>query len=365
MNQNEKYPLVSVVLAAYNGKEFLEKCITSLYDQEFEGDLEILFVDDNSQDGSYEFVKENFPQVTAIKNPKNLGHAEASNRGIEKARGDYIFLIDHDTEFESDCIAKILQTFQEHPNAGCVGGMIKDYGDSGIIQEMGMKVDVFGYGYSSEGSINGFSIRDEGQYNGNVLSCFYTSSCALMIDKETLTRTGMFDPVYFLYKDDIDLCWRVHLIGKDVLINPGAKVYHKMGSTLGGTSVKDKEQYSTSINKRYLGERNTIYTLLKNYRQHTLVLILPLYAMINIAEMLFFLFTLNFKIIDVYLRAWQWNLSQISRIRQMRRDIYALRKVGDWAVIRKMMPGSAKLKALFTVGIPNFKDARGSGMRIE
>lgn len=365
MTASNKRVLVSVVLAAYNGREFLEKCFHSLFNQEFDGDMEIIFVDDNSDDGSYDYVTRTFPSVTAIKNHQNLGHAEASNKGMEKARGDYIFLIDHDTEFEPGCIAQILQTFQTHPNAGCVGGMIKDYGDSSIIQEMGMQVDVFGYGYSNEGSINGFSIKDRGQYNGRVTKCFYTSSCALMIDRATLARTGMFDPLYFLYKDDIDLCWRVHLIGKDVLINSQAKIYHKMGSTLGGTSVKDNEPYSTSTKKRYLGERNTIYTLLKNYRLHTLMLILPLYAMINIAEIVFFLFTNNFKTVPVYVKAWRWNIRSLSHIRLMRRDISNLRKVGDWAVFRKMMLGSAKLKALLSVGIPNFKDRKGENVVVE
>jgi len=282
-----------VIVANYNGKKYLAPCFESLISQNISADIEIICIDDNSTDGSYEFIKANYPMVKVLKNNHNLGHAFSCNLGIKKAKGDYLFLIDNDTEFDENCLKNLYSVLKDSPTAGCIGGMIKDYGESETIQDMGMDIDIFGYGYSKEGSINGFRIKDMGQYDGSIKNCFYISSCALMIKKELIEQIGLFDDNYFMYKDDLDLCWRAQIAGFDIIINPKAKIYHKMGVTLGGTSIKQDMKYITTSKKRYYGERNTITTILKNYELKTLVWILPLYIIINILELLVFAFTFN------------------------------------------------------------------------
>lgn len=315
-------------------------------------DLEIICVDDNSNDESYEYVKATFPSVILIKNNSNLGHAFSCNLGIRMAKGEVLFLIDNDTEFDKSCIKNLLFFLNENPTAGCVGGMIKDYGGTDIIQDMGMDIDIFGYGYSKEGSINGHCIKDIGQYDYSIKHCFYISSCGLMIKREVLDKIGLFDDDYFMYKDDLDLCWRAQIAGYDVIVNPNAKIYHKMGVTLGGTSIKQGTKYITTSTKRYYGERNTISTILKNYELGTLIWLLPLYLILNLFEVLLFILLFKFDFAKSYISSWTWNIKNFKKLIKNRNKIQKSRVISDKHLISRMIPGSAKLMIFLRIGFP-------------
>lgn len=351
-----KQPLVSVIVANYNGKQYLEDCFKSIFQQDYNGNIEIIFIDDNSNDGSYEFVEMNFPEVIAVKNSINYGHSASCNEGIKISQGDYLFLIDNDTVFEANCIRELVSYLDKYMNIGCVGGLIKDYGDSNIIQDMGMDMDILGYGYSKEGSINGFKINDENQYSNTIKHCFYISSCALMITRKVIDDIGMFDKAYFMYKDDLDLCWRCLLAGYDIAVNPRAKIFHKMGVTLGGTYIQKKvTKYETSSAKRYFGERNTIRTLIKNYELKSLIWVMPIYFTLNLMEIVIFSITLNFDVVKAYILAWIWNIIHIKDTLNERQQIKKIRKRSDGQIMRHMYKGSAKLKIFLQIGLPEFK----------
>ena len=105
---------MTVIVLNYNGNQFIRACLDSLCSQSHK-DLEILVVDNGSTDGSFEFVSENYPQVVAIRNEKNLGFAEGNNIGIRDAlsRGaDYVLLLNNDTMSEPDAIEKMIEAFR-------------------------------------------------------------------------------------------------------------------------------------------------------------------------------------------------------------------------------------------------------------
>jgi GT2 family glycosyltransferase len=351
MSENKRQ-LVSVIVANFNGKRYLGPCFASLLNQDLSVDLEIICVDDNSNDGSYEYVKATYPSVILFKNDRNLGHAFSCNFGIRKAKGDVLFLIDNDTEFDKSCLKNLLLILDKVPSVGCIGGMIKDFGGTDIIQDMGMDIDIFGYGYSKEGSINGHCIKDSGQYDNSIKHCFYISSCGLMIKREVLDKIGLFDDDYFMYKDDLDLCWRAQIAGYDVIVNPNAKIYHKMGVTLGGTSLKQGMKYITTSKKRYYGERNTISTIIKNYDLCTLIWLLPIYLIINMLEFLIFLLSLNFDFAKSYIFAWIWNIKRFKKLLKKRNKIQKTRVISDKNLISRMIIGSAKLMIFLRIGFP-------------
>jgi len=305
--------------------------------------LEIIVVDNNSSDGSAEFVEENYQDVILIKNSKNVGHSIACNQGAEMSSGKYLLFLDNDTVLDKNFISELLKVFRNKKDCGIAGGMVKDMGTN-FIQEIGINIDYFGYPIAEIGSMFGHFIEDKGQFR-DIFETFYVSSCALMIPRNLFFKVGGFDGSFFMYKDDLDLCWRVKLLGYKVYINPKAKIYHKMGVTLGGSSsdlVKGM-RYRTTSKKRYFGERNTVRTLVKNYEIKTLLWILPLYLLINIGEAVYFLFKIP-SVSKAYFDAWVWNVKNLRDTLEERKRVQSMRKLKDKSILGQMYKGIAKLK---------------------
>ena len=334
---------VSAIAVNFNGKKFLKDCIESLKKQKFNGEMEMIIVDNNSTDGSIDFIKSNYQDVILIENTENKGHSEASNQGAEIAQGDYLFFIDNDTVFEENCIHELLYVFTKYEDCGAVGGMIKDYGNSNIIQDFGLNMDIFGYPVSDTGSMFGYSVKDNNTFK-QIKEVFYVSSCCLMVPTIYFKQVEGFDLSYFIYKDDFDLCWRIRLLGNNIYVTPHAKIYHKMGVTLGGTSVTGSKIYKTTLTKRYYSERNTIRTLLKNYSFKILFFVLPCYLMLNAAE-IFILSFKNPKIAGIYIRSYLWNMENLRDVLQHRKKIQHTRKIGDIQVLKHMSMSIGKLRA--------------------
>jgi len=105
---NRSLPQVSVIVVNYNGKLFLKKCISSLSSQSYP-DIEIIFVDNGSSDGSTEYVRKEFPSVKIIESKKNLGFAKGNNIGIQEARGEFIATLNNDTEVTSQWLEELVR----------------------------------------------------------------------------------------------------------------------------------------------------------------------------------------------------------------------------------------------------------------
>ncbi|GAG72668.1 unnamed protein product, partial [marine sediment metagenome] len=200
-------------------------------------------------------------------------------------------------------------------------------------------------------------------YPGKPGKIFYSPSSSLFLKKQIFDTVGGFDESYFMYKDDVDLCWRLHLQDYKIEQVPEAIVHHKGGGVsiakdgtiLNPRKIKDK-RYIVSVERRYLGERNTIYTLLKNYSSFTLLIIMPIYLLINIGEMLFFLLMMRPKIIkDVYLKSYLYILKNIGMILKKRQIVQRKRKVSDLKILKFMEKKIGKFSAFKAIGIPEIK----------
>ena len=125
-------PKISVLIANYNGRDLLEKCIPSLMQQTYPADrVEIIVVDNGSVDDSTAFLQQNFPAVRIISNANNEGFAKANNQGAELASGDYLALINNDMVAEKDWLEKLMDT-QARTGAGCVAGVILNWNGTRI-----------------------------------------------------------------------------------------------------------------------------------------------------------------------------------------------------------------------------------------
>ena len=114
-------PALSIIIVNYNVQFFLENCLHSVFRALKNIDGEVFVVDNNSVDGSIKMLQEKFPQVKIIENHENLGFSRANNQAIEKAKGEYILLLNPDTVIEEDTFEKCLSFMDAHPEAGGVG----------------------------------------------------------------------------------------------------------------------------------------------------------------------------------------------------------------------------------------------------
>lgn len=355
-----KRPKVSIITVNYKARDYLRNYFESLKKSNFQ-DFEIIFVDNASSDGSVEFIKEltssrvkdppagraglknslinnslikNKKIIKLIENKENIGFVLANNQVVKRARGEYLFFLNDDTKVGKAAIGTLVEAMEKNPRLGIVGCRMMDYQEKKRLHT-GIGVDIFGYPIVSP-------------------KVFYIEGSALMIKKKLFEQIGGFDPQYFMFHDDVDLAWRVWLLGYQARAFDQAIVCHAVGASAGG-GPRVKGRYRSSYLRRYYSERNNIRTLLKNYRFRTLLLILPLYFLINLGEVIFYLLIFKFKLIYLCVKAYFWNILNLKDTLKKRKVIQKNRVISDWEIIRKMVLGCGKLVALRKAGLPEFR----------
>lgn len=324
-------PLVSVIIVNYNGKKYLKPCFDSLLGGSYRN-FEIIFVDNGSQDGSVDLVRQGYPRIKVIENKENLGLSIASNRGAAAAKGEYLFFLNNDTISHPDLLAELVRAAENDPKIGACACKNMTY-DGKREVSLGLSCDVFGFPFENEGPI------------------FYADA-GIFIRRKVFDEIGGFDEKLFLYGEDRDLCWRVFLQGYDIVGVPGAVFFHDSFCAVDG-----RGRYASTINKRHLGEYNQIRSMLKNYRPQTLLIIFPLYLAHNLFEIMFFLLKAKFKIIaEVYLKAYWRNILDFPDTLRHRRLVQKMRRVGDAVILKKMLKRSGKIHIFKKVGMPKFDE---------
>ena len=230
----EVRPDLSTVVVTYNSRGVVERCLESVRAAAAGLDTEVIVVDNASIDGSADLVAERFPGVRLIRNRGNLGFGRANNRGFELARGRYILLLNPDTRVAPDALRKLVAFADAHPRAGAVGARL-EYPD-GRLQHSAFRFPdlcqaVFGFFdvVPLDSRVNGR--YGAGAYAGSFATEHLIGAC-LLLRREALDAVGPFDPRYFMYFEETDLCVRLRRAGWQNLFTPDARVVH-----LGATST--------------------------------------------------------------------------------------------------------------------------------
>lgn len=328
------HPRVSIITVNFNGIRFLKGFFESVKNLDYDN-IELIFVDNASIDTSVDYVRQNWPGVKVIENKENWGFSVANNIAAEGASGEFLFFLNNDTKVHSDTVFKLVKNMSVNPGLGICGCRMMSY-DGRMLFHSGIGVDIFGFPVACG-------------------KTFYAEGSALMIRKHLFKAVGGFDPSYFMFHEDIDLAWRVWLSGYQVSAIPEAVVYHSVGASAGGAALITEGQYKSTYFRRYFSERNNIRTLLKNYTINYLILILPVYFLINVAEMILFLLILKPKVSWCYIKAYAWNLTNLKDTLLCRRQIQSSRKKPDKEVISKMYKGIGKFLIFKKINIPNFE----------
>jgi GT2 family glycosyltransferase len=264
--------LVSVIIVNYNGRAFLEKCLSSLLAQSYP-DVEIILVDNASRDDSIEYLRKEFPSVKIIANKENLGFAKGNNIGIKAAKGELIATVNNDTEVASKWVEKLVKAINSDENVGMCASKMLFMKNPELINSTGICISRSGACWD-----RGMFERDNGQYEC-IEEVFGPCAGAAMYRKSMLDEIGLFDEDFYAYMEDVDLAFRGRLAGWKCLYVPNAVVYHMHGGTGGYAS-----DYTI-----YYGNRNIIWNSFKNFPTQLLITSLPWIIGRNIAVIPFYI----------------------------------------------------------------------------
>lgn len=260
-------PFVSVIVTNYNGRHFLDSCFRSLYKINYPRELyEVIMVDNGSTDGSVEFVEKSFPWVKIIRLDKNFGFTGGNNRGVKKAKGDFLVFLNNDTEVDENWLIELVKAATKLKNVGICGSK---------ILFMRRNVVHFENGYLT--LVGGGVFPSMGKKDCKEKTAPFPTACihgaSFLIKRDVFKEIGGFDEDYFLYGDEADICLRTWLYGYSVLSVPTSIVYHAF---MGGKAVKE-EEFKKVMNKpialarlgslvrAFHGNKNSIATIIKNY----------------------------------------------------------------------------------------------------
>jgi GT2 family glycosyltransferase len=225
-------PFVSIIILNYNGKNFLDKCLSSVLKTDYP-QFEVVLVDNASNDNSLEFAKNAFGmdrRLVWVENVENLGFGPANNIGFKHAKGDYVAFLNNDTIVSPSWLRNLVEVMACDDSVGLVQSLILDY-DSKKVQTAGWLVSDF--------YVALFSLRSKNVNLADLPASFeisYASGAAMMTRREIALRIGLFDPKYFWFYDDTYLSFKVWLIGKRVVTSTRSIVSHFGGGTAGTVS---------------------------------------------------------------------------------------------------------------------------------
>lgn len=343
----KKYSLeLSIIIVNWNGYENLKTCLQSLQKAELPTKLEIIIVDNGSQDKSVPYIKELQKSNSSIRLAslkENLGFAEGNNVGFFQAKGEYILFLNNDTLVSKTFYRMLKAKIESDPHIGGVQPKISMYPKIDFIDSVGSYFLTTGFLYHK-----GHNKKDKKLYN--VSSKIFSMKGACMLFKHSvLDAVGVFDKKYFAYFEETDLCHRVILSGYDIWYEPTSQIYHKGGETA-------KKLPSAFV--QFHSYKNRIYTILKNFEVVTIIKVIPLHIIYCLIISLVYLFTLQFSLSVAIVKAVFWNLTSINAIREERKSIATIRKRNDKDYLDELKRnvGFNYYYHLFTTSLAGYKE---------
>ncbi|MCJ7444968.1 MAG: glycosyltransferase family 2 protein [Methanotrichaceae archaeon] len=269
--------MISVVIPNFNGKHFLDSCLSSLANQT-NRDFEIIVVDNASSDGSLDFLKTKVQWVKVVSNKHNLGFAGGVNSGIEIAEGDYILTLNNDTIADERFLEYLIKPMSDSRVGMCAPKMLFPDG----------RINSAGICLSRSGAAWGRGIFELAKDNYEVEEeVFGPCGGAALYRKKMIGEIGAFDEDFFLYMEDVDLAFRGRLAGWKCVYVPQAKVVHFHGGTVGFES-------DLSI---YYGNRNMLWYVIKDFPWMLIVTCLPWIVGRNLGSIPYYIFARKTNII--------------------------------------------------------------------
>lgn len=237
MNHSHTLEL-SIVIVSYNGVEFLKSCLQSINQCQTKVSFEVIVIDNNSQDDVSSMVTNNFPQVRFIQNDDNLGFSKANNIAIKASKGEYVLILNPDTQLvEGFTLDNLLLFMQENPDVGAAGGNLV-YAEGHEQISAGFRLtplSLFSFSFFlakiTGNRFKGFSLHPKSSYKTESISVDWICAACMIVRREVIETTGAFDESYFLYGEDIEWGCRMSDDGWKLYHLPFIRIEHVLGGT--------------------------------------------------------------------------------------------------------------------------------------
>lgn len=233
-------PLVSIIIVNFNGRPFLDNCLSSLKKIDYKN-IEIILVDNFSSDNSLAFVKKEYPNIICVELKKNYGFAKPNNLGAKIAKGKYFLFLNNDTIVKSNFVTELVNVAKKDQKIGILQSLLLKSNEE--IDSSGDFIDEIGVVYNSKTKVN--EIRQISSARG----------ASMMIQRDVFEKCSGFDEKFFVSFEDVDLGWRVWILGYKVVVVPKSIVYH-----IGGKTIR-----SVNIDLAFHGLKNQLAMKITNF----------------------------------------------------------------------------------------------------
>jgi hypothetical protein len=323
-------PLISIVVVHYGDVKYLITCLESLKSSTYKN-IEVIVVDNNPSPVASELP---VPVKRYIHNGRNYGFAGACNIGIDNSEGEFIFILNNDIKVNEGCIERLVSVALNDEEIAVLQPKMLDMKEDKLFHSSagGGMIDIFGYPFA-RGRIFDHVETDTGQYD-DAIEVFWCSGAALFARKGVLKEAGLFDEDFFLYMEEIDLQWRIHLLGYKIVYIPEAVIYHE-----GSPCLKRH-----SIERMYFIHRNSLLMLIKNTPTIPLCVILPARMLLELSSIFISLLSLKPARAIAIFRAIIYIIRDIPLLRRKKRFVRGLTRVTYKDIYRKMYHGSVMIK---------------------
>ncbi|MFA6307576.1 MAG: glycosyltransferase family 2 protein [Patescibacteria group bacterium] len=307
---------IIVIIVSYNGKKYWDELMPTLLEEKYQDiDIDILVVDNNSSDGSADYLARNYPAIKVIRAESNLGFVGANNIAYQYAKENeakYIYLLNQDTEVTNGFL-RPLYDFAENNKFGSLQSKLRLWPDKKLINTTGNAIHFLGFGY-------GLGSQQVDKNNQKIVKINYASGAGVFIGMKALEDLGyLFDETMFMYLEDLDLGWSLSMLGYDSYLIPNSIVYHKY-------------EFKRSMNLYTYFERNRLWVMLKNYKLGTLILIFPAWFIMELGQLGFALVNKRFlEKIKAY--SFLFSAKQLSLLMGKRKNIQSKRLRSDRQVV--------------------------------
>ncbi|MGK7388945.1 MAG: glycosyltransferase family 2 protein [Candidatus Cyclobacteriaceae bacterium M2_1C_046] len=256
---------VAIVILNFNGAHYLTRFLPSVI-QYSEG-CRIIVADNCSTDNSIEILRKQFPEVQILQLEENYGFSKGYNVALQKVNAKYYVLLNSDVEVTEGWWQRPIELLQENNDIAAIQPKILSYHNKTEFEYAGAGggyLDKYGYPFCRGRMFNTLE-KDLGQYD-NETQLFWATGACMFIKAEDFHNAGGFDPDFFAHMEEIDLCWRLQKMGKQIYYTGQSHVFHVGGGTLERSHPR----------KTYLNFRNGLSLLFKNYSGIKFLSVLPI-----------------------------------------------------------------------------------------
>lgn len=327
-------PRVDVVVLNYNGRKFLDDCFQSLRSTTY-ANYKVYLLDNGSTDDDAGYTRQHYPEVEILRIEPNRGFCAAYNIGFQRCSGKYFVCLNNDVKVHPDWLTHLVELAESDEQIAALQPKLLSMLEPQKFEYAGAAgglMDKYGFPFA-RGRVFYTVETDTGQYDDSA-EIFWATGAALFIRKSALAATGDFDEIIEHHMDEIDLCWRFHLMGFTCKIAPASIVYHYGGGTIHVDSYK----------KMYWNHRNAVYLPLKNFSFANACAKTLIHMLLDGVAAAESVFTLRFTRARAILAAHFWIYTHLPLIIKKHRQIQAARKADDNIILSKMYSRSVVLQ---------------------